>query len=85
VLTVPAVAVKVAVVKPLGTVTIPGTRSADVLLDSVTGTPPNAAALERTSVHEALPPEVRLVGVQDTELIEAAARRETDAVCELPL
>lgn len=71
--------------EPPGTVTVAGTASAAVLLDSVTGTPPDPAALARTSVHDELPPEFTLVGVHDRELIEDAASRDSDAVRELPL
>jgi len=62
--TVPAVAVKLAVLDPLATVTVPGTVSVATLLDSATVTPPDPARLERVTVHADVPPELRLVGVQ---------------------
>jgi len=83
--TEPAVAVKLAVLEPLGTVTEPGTVSAATLLDSVTVTPPDPAAFESVTVHVAVPPGVRLAGAQDTRLINPGARRDRDVGCELPL
>ena len=83
--TMPAVAVKVAVVEPVATVTEPGTVSAPALLDSVTVSPPEPAALARVNVHVDVPPDARLVGVQDTRLTAPGAIRDRDVVCELPL
>ena len=52
VLTVPAVAVKVAVLDPSGTRTEAGTESAlTILLARVTAAPPLGAACERVTVH----------------------------------
>jgi len=62
--TVPAVAVKVAALEPAAMVTDPGTVSVATSLDRVTVTPPEPAALDRVTVHVAVPPELRLVGVQ---------------------
>ncbi|MFZ1145176.1 MAG: hypothetical protein WAN37_10015 [Bryobacteraceae bacterium] len=78
-------AVKLAVVEPLGTVTEPGTLSAATLLDNATVTPPDPAALESVTVHVDVPPGARLAGAQDTRLINPGARRDRDVVCELPL
>ncbi len=78
-------AVKLAVLEPLGTVTEPGTVSVVTLLDNVTVTPPDPAALESVTVHVDVPPGVRLAGAQVTELISPGARRDRDVVCELPL
>ncbi len=65
---VPAVAVKLAVLEPLRTVTDPGTVSAAALLDSVTATPPLPAAFDRVTTQLAVPPELRLVGVQVSDV-----------------
>ncbi len=81
----PAVAVKFADVAPDATVTEAGTVSAAALLESVTTMPPVPAACESVTVHEDVPPELRLVGLHDTRLTVVGATREIDAVCELPL
>jgi len=82
---VPAVAVKLVVVEPLVTVTVPGTVNAARLLDSVTATPPEPAAVDRVTVHADVPPELRLVGAQESWLTAAGAIRDREVVCELPL
>jgi hypothetical protein len=65
---VPAVAVKVAVLAPLKTVTDPGTASAPALLVRVIDAPPAVAALESVTTQVVVRPELRLVGVQTREL-----------------
>jgi hypothetical protein len=79
------VAVKLAVLEPLDTITDAGTLSVVTLLDNVTVTPPDPAALESVTVHVDVPPGVTLAGAQVTELISPGARRDRDVVCELPL
>jgi len=79
------VAVKLAVVAPLEIVTSPGTLSAAALLESITTTPPDPAALESVTVHADVPPGVRLAGTQDNAFNDPGTRRDRDVVCELPL
>jgi hypothetical protein len=80
------VAVKVAAVEPAETVTDAGTLSTvGALLESITTSPPAPAAFERDTVQLDVPPGMTLAGAQDNELINSGARRERDAVCELPL
>jgi uncharacterized membrane protein YjdF len=81
---VPAVAVKVAVVEPDVTVTVPGTVSAPTLLDSPTATPPVPAALDSVTVQVDPPPVPRLVGLQDSPLTNTGGTSVMFAVCELP-
>ena len=84
--TVPAVAVNVFVVAPPATVTVPGTVSVALLLDSETPAPPAGAAADNVTVHVDPPPLLRLVGVHATELtVTAGGFSETVAVCELEL
>jgi hypothetical protein len=62
------VTVKVAVVPPAATGTLPGTWAEELLLDRVTTAPPVGAAPVRVTVPvEELPP-VTLAGLRDTEL-----------------
>ena len=70
---------------PLATVTVPGTVNAARLLDSDTVTPPDPAGLDRVTVQADVPPELRLVGEQETRLTTPGAIRDRDVVCELPL
>ena len=72
-LTVPAVAVKLAVVAPAATVTDAGTVSAALLSETVTLEPPAGAAAERLTVQFDLAPEARAAGVhcrEETETVE---------------
>ena len=63
--TVPAVAVKVAVVESAGTVTEAGTVKAAVLLvDNVTTVPEAGAAAVNVTVQLVVEPELTVVGVQ---------------------
>jgi hypothetical protein len=82
---VPATAVNVADAAPDATLTDDGTDSAAVLLERATVTPPDPAGCDSVTVQFAIQPEFRLVGLQDTELTEAAASSDIDAICEPPL
>ena len=78
-----AVALKLAVVAPEGTVTDAGTESEALLLASVTLDPPAGALWERVTVHVLTALWPRLVGVQATPETRTGASRLTDAVWEL--
>jgi hypothetical protein len=65
---VPAVAVKVVVLKPCAIVTVVGTVRDAVLLETAVAAPPVPAACESVKVQVAAAPEVRLDGVQEREL-----------------
>ena len=67
-MTVPAVAVKVAVVTPAATVTETGTVSAVLLSDNVTVLPPVGAAFDNVTVHVELPPDNTDVGAHWSEV-----------------
>jgi hypothetical protein len=60
--TVPAVAVKFAVVAPAGTVTDAGTGSAALFEESPTDVPPAAAACDNVTVHVEVPPDTTELG-----------------------
>jgi hypothetical protein len=77
---VPAVAVKVAVVLAVPTVTVAGIVSATKLLDSVTVARP---VCDTVNVHVEFPPVDRLVGAHVTPLTTVATK-EIDAVSVLP-
>jgi hypothetical protein len=66
--TVPAVAVKVAVVAPLATVSEAGTDRAALLSESVTAAPPDAAACDKVTVQVEVPPDVTVAGAHWTPL-----------------
>jgi hypothetical protein len=88
IVTVPAVAVKLAEVAPAATLTETGTVNAAALLDSVTAIPPEPAGCEIVTVQVDVPPELRPVGLHDrrvTVVTVVTATSEIDAVCELPL
>jgi hypothetical protein len=82
---VPAVAVKPAEVAPDATVIAEGTVNAATLLVSVTVMPPVLAACDNVTEQEDAPPELRLVGLQDTWLTVVDAVSVIDSVCELLL
>ena len=82
---VPAVAVKFAVAAPDNTVTEAGTVSVAWLLESATLAPPDPAACDRVTEQADVPPEVRLVGLQETRLTVVGATSRIEAVCELLL
>src|SRR5947209_1825326 len=77
-----AVAVKVVLELPGDTVTVPGTLSNAVLLDSVTLPP---AVFERVTVQVLDWPEARGAGLDETPVTRTGADRFTCPVCELPL
>jgi hypothetical protein len=79
------VAVNPAEVAPDVTFTEVGTVSPALLLESVTLAPPEAAACDSVTTHAEVPPELRVVGEQDTRLTMVGAVSENDAVCEPPL
>jgi hypothetical protein len=66
VLTVPAVAVKLAVAAPATTATEAGTASAELLSETATEAPPLGAAPESVTVQIEVPPEVTVAGEHDT-------------------
>ncbi len=80
-LTVPAVAVKVPVVDPEVTVTLPGTLNVPELLDSDTDPPVD---LFSVTVQLEVPVLPRLVGLHDSPLTWIGLTSEILAVCELP-
>ena len=83
-MTVPAVAVKLAVVLPASTVTEVGTVKA-VLLSEIETAIPVVAALERVTVQVLLAPEANEVGLQTRAVgVIAGAVRATEAVLEVP-
>jgi hypothetical protein len=77
--------VKLAEVAPAVTVTEAGTVNDARLLERATVSPPDPATLERVTVHELAPPEVRLEGLQETWLTVPGASKDKEAVCEPPL
>jgi hypothetical protein len=81
----PAVAVKLVVAEPAGTVMVDTrTGSEALLLKRETAAPPAGAALFRVTVHTALVPEVRLVGLQVSEDRTVGTAKAMVAVCEMP-
>jgi hypothetical protein len=79
------VAVKPADIAPDATLTEAGTVNAALLLESATAIPPEPAACDRVTVQADVPPELRVVGEQDSWLTTVGAVSENEAVCELPL
>ena len=82
--TVPAVAVKFAVVRPALTVTEAGTPSAALFEDSPTDAPPVSAAEVSVTVHVEVPPETTELGVHDTPEIAGAGGVTVTEVVALP-
>jgi hypothetical protein len=79
--TVPAVAVKFAVVAPAATVTDAGTGSAALFEESATEAPPVKAARDRVTVQVEVPPNVTELGEQDRpETAGAGGVTVTEAV-----
>jgi post-segregation antitoxin (ccd killing protein) len=78
---VPAVAANVAVALPAPTVTEAGIAKTDASFDSVTTAP---AVLDIVTVHVALAPEPRLVGLQVSPLTNTGEASEIEVVCVLP-
>jgi len=81
----PAVAVKLTEVEPEDTVTAVGTINVATLLDRLTIAPPVNAAFESVTEQVEVPPESRLVGEQENELIVGLTSREIEVLEELPL
>ena len=76
----------VAVVAFAATVTDTGTVSAgDALLVRVTTAPPTGAALDKVTVHVALPFEDQVAGVHESALMVTGACKVTVAVAVVPL
>ena len=76
---------KVAVVAFAATPTDAGTVSAgDALLVKVTTAPPTGAALDRVTVHVAVPFEERAAAVQESALMVTGACKVTVAVAVVP-
>jgi hypothetical protein len=80
-----AVALKAAVEAPAATVTVAGTMSEVLLLESVTEEPQVGAAWVSVTVHVLTALWPRLVGMQVSEEICPGATRLMVAVCELLL
>lgn len=75
----------VAVVLPAATVTLAGTAAVELLLESVTETPPVGAAVLRVTVPvEELPP-ITEAGLSDTEDKASVGTIVSDAVLVTPL
>ena len=83
--TVPAVAVKLAVVAPDATVTDPGTVSAALFEESPTDEPPAGAVCDNVTVQVEVPPDTTADGEQVKLETVAGAVTATVAVCEVPL
>jgi hypothetical protein len=83
--TVPALAVKLTELEPEAIVTDAGTLSVLALLESATVTPAEPAGPDTVTVQAAVPPELRLAGVQVSEVSDITADRLMVTVCELPL
>jgi len=66
-------------------VTAVGTVSTVTLLDRLIVAPPVNAAFERVTEQVEVPPESRLVGEQENELIVGLTSREIEVLEELPL
>ena len=60
-----------------------GTVTAALLLESEIVRPPAPATLASVTVHVDVAPEVRPVGVHETELKATGATSDNEAVCEL--
>lgn len=79
----PAVAVKVAVVEPAGTVTDEGTFSSMSLLESAMVEPPVGAVWVSVTAQALVPLWLRLVGLQATPETSTGACKPIAAACEL--
>jgi len=84
-LTVPAVAVNVAVAAPEATVTDAGTVRSPLLLLMLTSAPPLGAPCESVTVQLEALLLLRLAGEQETETRVAEMLSDTLAVCDTPL
>ncbi len=82
--TVPAVAVKLAVVAPAVTVTEAGTVSAALFEESPTDAPPVSAAEDSVTVQVEVAPDATELGEQDTPEIAGAGGVTVTVVVALP-
>jgi hypothetical protein len=83
--TVPAVAVKLAVVTPALTVTLDGTVTLPLLLDRLTAAPPDGATFVNVTVQLDVAPLATADGLQIRELTCTGALTVREAVCSVPL
>jgi len=81
---VPRVAKKDADVLPAGTVTVVGTVSPVLLLETATVLPPVGATWLRVTVHVDAAPELTLVGLQARAETSVGANRFRVVVCTVP-
>jgi hypothetical protein len=65
--TLAAITVNPALMRPAGTITCEDVVAYELLLDSVTAVPPDAAEVARVTVHEAIEPPFKVVGLQISE------------------
>jgi hypothetical protein len=82
--TVPAVAVKLALLAPDSTVTEPGTVKAAALLESDT-TEFALTDFDITTVQDDEAPDPNVPGKHETDVSTAGETREIDVVCDAPL
>jgi hypothetical protein len=82
VVTVPPAAVKFAVLRPVATVTLAGTVTAPLLLDSATAAPPDGAALVNVTVQLDVPLLAIEAGLQLSALTWTGALAVTVVVFE---
>ena len=74
-----------AIAEPAGTVIVEtGTGSSALVLDRETAVPPTGAAWLRFTVHVALVPEVKLVGLQVSDERTTGAAKVMVTVCDTP-
>jgi len=85
IVSVPAVAVKLAEVAPDATLTEGGTVNAVTLLESATVIPPEPADWDNVTEHAEVPTELRVVGLHETRLTVVGATSSMENVCVLPL
>jgi hypothetical protein len=82
--TVPALAAKVAVVTPAGTVTDAGTVKAGLLLDAAAANPPAPAAFVSDTVQVAVPPEAIVPGLHARPESAGGVMTASEKVFEAP-
>ena len=82
--TVPAVAVKVTLALPAGTVAEAGTVRAALLSDNETAIPPVGAAFDIVTVQVLAAPDANVVGLHASDVTVGAVKL-IEAVWELPL
>jgi hypothetical protein len=86
VVTVPAVAIKFAVVVPEATVIDAGTVMAALFEDSVTADPPAGAACDKVTVQAEVAPDTTVEGehCKPETVVAPGGVAVTEAVCEVP-